>query len=216
MEVHLDRNTKLPRGSATAELVKGQKNDDGEVLDPDSAVKALVGANFRGRPLRVERYGIVDKSNSRRSTAGSSRYFGGPLGISVKCNQCGEVGHKMAECLSEPVIPCHLCARTGHDPSKYIHLLLRLCLYISINTLHALLLRTVDCPNLICYRCGDFGHHSKDCLSSYSVKKAILCTTCGGTTHECRGCPKKSNPNLQKVAFFYTIAEIVFTHEYFL
>ena len=199
MEINLDRNTKLPRGSATAELVKNQKNNEGELLDADSAVNALVGADFRGRPLRVERYGIVDKSKLRRSTAGSSRYFGGPLGISVKCNQCGEVGHKMAECLVDPVIPCHLCARTGHDPSKYMHISSHCIIAYLYYIVFHMILSVVDCPNLICYRCGDFGHHSKDCQSSYSVEKAILCTTCGGTTHESRGCPKKNNPNLQKV-----------------
>ena len=68
-----------------------------------------------------------------------SRYFGGAGGgpnANIKCNNCGMVGHKAAACNAPPMItPCHLCAGRDHEP--------------------------MDCPNITCFRCGDFGHHSK-------------------------------------------------------
>jgi hypothetical protein len=116
--INIDKATKLPRGSATAELVLQSESDDGEVLDADGAVSALVGNSFGGRPVRVERYGNSDKPKSRRSSAGEGRYFGGSMSIGIKCNQCGVVGHNTRDCMNYPPAPCHLCARTDHDPGK--------------------------------------------------------------------------------------------------
>ena len=120
VEIHIDRSTKLPRGSATVELTPASDADDGEEIDADGALQALVGADFNGRPLRVERYGRSDKNKSRKSSVGGSRYFGGSLGISVKCSLCGEVGHMQADCIADPVVPCHLCTRADHDPGNDI------------------------------------------------------------------------------------------------
>lgn len=118
VEIHIDKSTKLPRGSASAELVKHHGVDDGEVLDVEGAVAVLTGADFGGRPLRVER--STNKTQSRKSSAGGPRYFGGSNGINTKCFLCGEVGHIQSECTSDPVVRCHLCARADHDPGMYL------------------------------------------------------------------------------------------------
>ena len=72
----------------------------------------------------------------------------------MKCYACGEVGHKMQDCLEEENImnPCHLCASTQHDASS--------------------------CHNIVCFQCNEFGHHSRDCKQmkkSFSGKPTV-CT----------------------------------------
>lgn len=116
----LDRATKLPRGMATAELMPVHDVDKGEIIKSDGAVSILTGQDFGGRPLRVETFGPLDKNKARRSSTGGSRYFGGSFGINVKCNICGEVGHRQADCVADSAIPCHLCARPDHDPGKIL------------------------------------------------------------------------------------------------
>ena len=80
----------------------------------------------------------------------------------MKCLNCGEVGHKHADCTNDALpIPCHLCAGKDHD--------------------------AIDCPNITCYRCGNFGHHSRNC-TNFRMQKASFCTLCGSSTHDNRHC----------------------------
>jgi hypothetical protein len=43
------------------------------------------------------------------------------------------------------------------------------------------------CPNITCYRCGKFGHHSRDCTFA-SMSRPVICTNCGSNRHDIRGC----------------------------
>jgi RNA recognition motif-containing protein len=93
-------------GSATIDVASG--------ADLDAAIKALQGADCGGRPMRVQRVEV--KRVRRRSS--TSRYFLG-TDISIKCNACGLVGHKSADCRSPMAQqPCHLCAGRDHDACK--------------------------------------------------------------------------------------------------
>ena len=99
--------------------------------------------------IRLTRLSVLRSSTEKGAAAvaaeqyrkrADSRYFGGAGGggpnAGIKCNNCGMVGHKAASCTAPPMItPCHLCAGRDHEP--------------------------MDCPNITCFRCGDFGHHSK-------------------------------------------------------
>lgn len=100
----------LPAGSATAELAEGS--------DEAVALKALQGQDCVGRPLRVQ--SIILKK-SRLSGGRADRYFLGDGPKDFKCNTCGLVGHKAADCESGTVSPCHLCAGRDHDAGTVRH-----------------------------------------------------------------------------------------------
>ncbi len=46
------------------------------------------------------------------------------------------------------------------------------------------------CPNLTCFRCGLFGHHSRNCFAPRREKSCMVCSRCGSLRHitlQCTG-----------------------------
>ena len=44
-----------------------------------------------------------------------------------------------------------------------------------------------NCPNIMCFRCGSFGHHLRNCTNP-RMSKPVLCTVCGSCSHDTRHC----------------------------
>jgi hypothetical protein len=131
----------------------------------DETIALIQGKPCGGRPVRIQKaYGSLDSRRRSSGAAGSfGRYF--ERDISTKCHICGEVGHKMQDCKNEKAAtPCHLCAGTDHEAS--------------------------ECPNLLCYRCSRFGHHSRECRSYGGASRPIACYQCGSIDHIYSQCPQ--------------------------
>lgn len=144
VEMGSDTSPGLPAGTAIA-YVSSEETDISEVLS------ALNGEDCQGRIIRVSEV----STNKSRESFGQTRYF--DRDISVKCNNCNEVGHRQFEC-PNPLLEtfcCHLCGG-NHDPG--------------------------DCSSIICFRCNRFGHHSRFCDNSRHQKEAV-CTLCGLISH---------------------------------
>jgi hypothetical protein len=116
-KLNIDKKTQRPSGSAQI-FVQSVGDDAEEEEDPNlylkNVIQALDGKDFRGRPVRVRSFEM--KGGRVSFGGGAVRYFGGD-DLSVKCNNCGKVGHRQADCLQEPTLPpCHFCAGTDHEP----------------------------------------------------------------------------------------------------
>lgn len=114
-KLNYDKKTNRPAGSA--QLFLQPRHSSNPDFDPSSYLQAIIklldGQNYGGREVRAR----SSESKGRPSVGG--RYFGGD--ISVKCNNCGQVGHRQSECPQEPVPPpCHFCAGTDHEPRMFI------------------------------------------------------------------------------------------------
>lgn len=115
VKIGFDKKKNLPSGSASAEIAGGPD------VDINACVSALQGENCCGRPVRVQR-AVSGSGDARRRLSGgkdNSRYFVND--ITVKCQNCGEVGHKQFECTNEAIpTPCHLCAGKDHEAGSSV------------------------------------------------------------------------------------------------
>jgi hypothetical protein len=88
-----------------------------------------------------------------------NRYF--DTNLSIKCWNCGGVGHIADRCSEEVLIICSKCNQTGHD--------------------------RFQCKNVKCFKCNRIGHKSQDC----NVKEVLRCERCGHTNHKGYDCLSK-------------------------
>jgi hypothetical protein len=103
----------MPLGSAAVEVFI---NKD---FTLDNCIKAITGKLCGRRPVRATKTAFDIR---KRTSFGpnTSRYFEEP-DITCKCISCGEIGHRHFECINDPLPqPCHLCASTNHEPSRFL------------------------------------------------------------------------------------------------
>jgi hypothetical protein len=106
VHVEIDQKSNLPSGSASIELAPG--------IDESTAVQALQGEDFGGRPVRVQ----SEQRRKRRGSAGKAeqRYFFSADNANARCNICGHLGHTGRQCSHiGAAFPCHLCAGRDHE-----------------------------------------------------------------------------------------------------
>lgn len=80
-----------------------------------------------------------------------SRYFN--VNLSIKCYNCGEIGHVSKFCPNEKVVICSKCNKKGH--------------------------MFYACPEVKCFRCNKIGHKANDCVEKISV----VCNICNHNGH---------------------------------
>ena len=168
----------MPAGSAAIEV------ETSKTLPLDKILEKLQNCYLKKRLIRAQkpassvqdlkkRFSLGQQSDAANNTSlnnsyNSSRYFDQIdlfQDISSKCYICNTVGHKATECPNEEEFPtpCPLCAGSDHSEGS-------------------------SCPNIVCYRCSSFGHHSRDCNSRMSRPRAVICFQCGSTTHDVYRC----------------------------
>lgn len=114
-KVTIDREAKTNRPAGTATLTLPAASNTSSYLS------FLPTIEFGGRKVVVYDLDKNAKNNHRMPRSSDGRYFGHDAGTisTTKCHQCGEAGHKQAECMNDPLpVPCHLCAGLDHDIRK--------------------------------------------------------------------------------------------------
>jgi hypothetical protein len=57
----------------------------------------------------------------------------------------------------------------------------------------------VDCPNLVCFRCTEIGHNSRECRSGFR-SKSMICIICGQYNHHVTTqCPLLLDSDTRKI-----------------
>ena len=146
--------------------------------DEQSAIECAEKLNEKTLEGRVV---YVSVSSSSGSSGGRKGADGGGKGatrrkenrywekdISIKCNNCGQVGHMSRNCPNDGQLkPCGLCAGQGHEMWA--------------------------CPlKSICFNCGVPGHVSRECNQRRGVPERKICTICFRSDHhrfQCRERP---------------------------
>ena len=116
-----------------------------------------------------------------------NRYFNIETDISLKCKNCGEIGHTRKYCLNiEPII-CTRCTKAGHDDKKCDK---KKC--FKCNKLGHV---TNKCPMedkdlIICEQCNCIGHKNNECLirpmeisHHFLLSNNLKCFYCGSSEH---------------------------------
>ena len=111
LNIRLARNasTNESEGWATAEL-----SSEAEVI---ASIEVLHSQDCKGRPIRVQR-----ALNKRKKAGSSDRYFLEDE-LSIKCNNCGQTGHRVKDCLQSAALTCHLCAGRDHEAGIMVFML---------------------------------------------------------------------------------------------
>ena len=69
----------------------------------------------------------------------------------------------------------------------------------------------MSCPNITCYRCGRFGHHSRNCYNNKNNNSNVLCTSCGSRYHHTKSCDVPNTicntPNTPNISTITTILD---------
>lgn len=90
----------------------------------------------------------------------STRYFNFNTNITIKCFNCGEIGHMSRSCPNEQVVFCIRCNQKGHEDK--------------------------DCPITKCFKCNRLGHKSFAC--PFKKKDLIICDRCNHIGHSAKDC----------------------------
>jgi hypothetical protein len=92
------------------------------------------------------------------------RYFDSN-NITIKCFNCGGIGHMARNCPNEVQKQCTRCNEQGHDE--------------------------FSCPNTKCFKCNRVGHKSYECKARKDIEKCNNCKNVGHLSEDCLSKPNR-------------------------
>jgi hypothetical protein len=125
----------------------------------DSVIKAK---QYRTKQSKEEEENIPESDPEAPDMKRTElRYFN--TNLTIKCFNCGEVGHMSRNCPHDEIIICTRCNERGHD--------------------------SFNCFNMKCFKCNRIGHRSFEC----KLKDVKRCEKCGHNGHVSSDCLSKAD-----------------------
>lgn len=150
----------------------------------------------------IESYEDEEEKISEKKKIKIIRYFNIEPDISLKCQICGEIGHKKSSCQYQKIKFCYRCAKYGHESKD--------CDYFKCFKCNKIGHKTFFCPInerelIICEQCNCIGHKNEDCLicpkeifQSYLIYNNFYCFYCGNPHHALCSLLDRELPELYK------------------
>lgn len=123
-----------------------------KVIQPNTTIK----------PATAEDPSSTSESENKDELKKENRYFS-TANISIKCYNCGEVGHMSRSCPHERMVLCIKCNKIGHESS--------------------------ECPNVKCFKCNRIGHRYYECKAPKNIETCDRCKSKGHVGEDCLADP---------------------------
>jgi len=132
----------------------------------------------------------------------SGRYYVLDDDITVKCHNCGEVGHVKDLCPYNNLKFCHRCLSLAHNDKDCKN---KKCFRCNKSGHNKNECELKDCDIMICFNCQNSGHRKNECLinpvkidQKFIKNNGLSCFYCGSPNHLICPLSKRENVELLK------------------
>ena len=172
---NLRRNSLPGKEKVESEEIELEEKEDDKIEENDNEEKEekeeKEEEEEKESKMTEEKIDNVKKELDKYKLLKIGRYYNLEEDITVKCHNCGEIGHIKDLCPYTNLKFCHRCLSYNHNDK--------------------------DCKNKKCFRCNRSGHNKNEC--SLKESEILICYNCENSGHRKNECLIKPAPINSKI-----------------